>query len=137
MIEMSSFCLKKPSLHAGFHGILVDIDRQSNISEFEKGRHPRIQLNELFMTRVVHLNFEMIQDTRTGPISQIIVDDGHTCELLGKSWNSAQPEISSRCNCIAGVLQLLHLPVILTSSRLRRMKSFILIYPNYCTFQFF
>ena len=45
LIEISRFCLKKPSRSDGLHGFLVDKERQLNVSLFEKGRHPWIQLN--------------------------------------------------------------------------------------------
>ena len=50
----------KPLRSGGYHGILVDKDRQLNILLSEKGRDPWIQLNEIFLIRVVHPDFEIL-----------------------------------------------------------------------------
>ena len=62
------FCLEKSSRSDGYHGILVGKDRQLNILLFEKGRHPQIQLNEVFMIRVVHVNSEILDIAKADTI---------------------------------------------------------------------
>ena len=53
--------VKKPSHNDRFHGIFIDKDRQLNVFKFDKGRHARIQLDELYTIRVVHLYFENLK----------------------------------------------------------------------------
>ena len=64
---MSRFRSDEPSRSDGFHGILIEKDRQLNLSQFKKGTHPWIQLDELLMIGAVHLDLEILDFTRAEP----------------------------------------------------------------------
>ena len=57
----------------GYHGILVDKDRQFYILLFKKGKLPWIYLKQVFMIRVVHPDFEILSSMEGWTLRIVVI----------------------------------------------------------------